>query len=150
MNQIEFEKQVREMRQQKAQELNPLQLMAAELKEEIAAKNRQIHELQEQLQKLKAQKAALNERQIRITQKWGGQIQNFIKKYQQEAEHSWDNISTYTIVKQLRKRGWEGDIYNNDPAMADEHKQGVIAAFTGKWNPEEDNKENHDEETALD
>lgn len=138
MNQIEFEKQVREMRQQKAQELNPLELMAVELKEEIAAKNRQIHELQEQLQKLKAQKAALNERQIRITQKWGGEIQNFIKKYQQEAEHSWDNISTYTIVKQLRKRGWEGDIYNNDPAMADEHKQGVIAAFTGKWNPEDE------------
>ena len=39
-------------------------------------------------------------------------------------------------MKDLRKRGWQGTIFNNDPDMADEHKEGVIAAFTGEWKEE--------------
>lgn len=62
-----------------------------------------------------------------------------MQENQSLVEHEMDNISTYTLVKQLRKRGWHGDITNDDPSMADEHKQGVIAAFNGK--PSEDESE---------
>ena len=138
MTQVEFENQLRELRHQKAQVMNHYSLMQNEVKEEIAAKNRQISELMEQVQKLKMQRAGLTERRLKAEKDWGGQIQDFIEKYQEQAERSWDDVSTYTIVKELRKRGWQGTIFNNDPDMAEEHKNGVIAAFNGKVNDEEE------------
>ena len=136
MTQIEFENQLRELRHQKAQVMNQFSLMQNEIKEEIATKNRQIHELSEQVQRLKVKRAGIQEVRLKTEKEWGGQIQDFINKYQEQAERSWDAVSTYTLVKELRKRGWQGNIFNNDPDMADEHKEGVIAAFTGEWKEE--------------
>lgn len=136
MTQIEFENQLRELRHQKAQVMNQFSLMQNEIKEEIATKNRQIHELSEQVQRLKVKRAGIQEVRLKTEKEWGVQIQDFISKYQEQAERSWDAVSTYTLVKELRKRGWQGKIFNNDPDMADEHKEGVIAAFTGEWKEE--------------
>ena len=136
MTQVEFENQLRDLRSQKAQVMNQFSLMQNEIKEEIAAKNRQIHDLSEQVQKLKVQKFGITERRLKAEKEWGDRIQGFINEYQEQAERSWDAVSTYTIVKELRKRGWQGTIFNNDPDMADEHKEGVIAAFNGKADDE--------------
>ena len=136
MTQIEFENQLRELRHQKAQVMNQFNLMQNEIKEEIATKNRQIHELSEQVQRLKVKRAGIQEVRLKTEKEWGVQIQDFISKYQEQAERSWDAVSTYTLVKELRRRGWQGTIFNNDPDMADEHKEGVIAAFTGEWKEE--------------
>lgn len=132
MTQVEFENQLRELRSQKAQVMNQFSLMQNEVKEEIAAKNRQIYELSQQVQKLKVQKAGITERRLKAEKDWGDRIQGFINQYQEQANRSWEAVSTYTIVKELRKRGWQGTIFNNDPDMAEEHKDGVIAAFNGK------------------
>ena len=136
MTQVEFENQLRELRSQKAQVMNQFSLMQNEVKEEIAAKNRQIYELSQQVQKLKVQKAGITERRLKAEKDWGDRIQGFINQYQEQANRSWEAVSTYTIVKELRKRGWQGTIFNNDPDMAEEHKGGVIAAFNGKANDE--------------
>ena len=127
---------MRELRSQKAQVMNQFSLMQNEVKEEIAAKNRQIYELSQQVQKLKVQKAGITERRLKAEKDWGDRIQGFINQYQEQANRSWEAVSTYTIVKELRKRGWQGTIFNNDPDMAEEHKDGVIAAFNGKANEE--------------
>ena len=116
--------------------MNQFSLMQNEVKEEIAAKNRQIYELSQQVQKLKVQKAGITERRLKAEKDWGDRIQGFINQYQEQANRSWEAVSTYTIVKELRKRGWQGTIFNNDPDMAEEHKDGVIAAFNGKANEE--------------
>ena len=138
MTQVEFENQLRDLRSQKAQVMNQFSLMQNEITEEIAAKNRQIHDLSEQVQKLKVQKFGITERRLKAEKEWGDRIQGFINEYQEQAERSWDAVSTYTIVKELRKRGWQGTIFNNDPDMAEEHKDGVIAAFNGKPNETDD------------
>lgn len=138
MTQVEFENQLRDLRNQKAQVMNQFALMQNEVKEEIAAKNRQIYELSQQVQRLKVQRFGLNERRLKAEKEWGDSIQGFMNEYQEHAERSWDAVSTYTIVRELRKRGWHGRIYNDDPEMANEHKDGVIAAFEGNW---EDNGE---------
>ena len=65
MTQVEFENQLRELRSQKAQVMNQFSLMQNEVKEEIAAKNRQIYELSQQVQKLKVQKAGITERRLK-------------------------------------------------------------------------------------
>ena len=72
MTQVEFENQLRELRHQKAQVMNQYSLMQNEVKEEIAAKNRQISELMEQVQKLKMQRAGLTERRLKAEKDWGG------------------------------------------------------------------------------
>ena len=118
--------------------MNQFSLMQNEVKEEIAAKNRQIYELSRQVQKLKVQKAGINERRLKAEKDWGDRIQGFINQYQEQANRSWEAVSTYTIVKELRKRGWQGTIFNNDPDMAEEHKDGVIAAFNGKAKEDEE------------
>ena len=141
MTQVEFENQLRELRNQKAQVMNQFSLMQNEVKEEIAAKNRQIYELSQQVQKLKVQKAGITERRLKAEKDWGDRIQGFINQYQEQANRSWEAVSTYTIVKELRKRGWQGTIFNNDPDMAEEHKEGVIAAFNGAHHFESDDDE---------
>ena len=65
MTQVEFENQLRELNGQKAQVMNMYALMQNEVKEEIAEKNRQIHELSEQVQRLKVQRAGLNEQRLK-------------------------------------------------------------------------------------
>ena len=138
MTQVEFENKLRELRCQKAQVMNQFSLIQNEVKEEIAAKNRQIHELSEQVQRLKVQRAGLNEQRLKAERVWSDKIQAYINQYQEQANRSWDAVSTYTIVKELRKRGWQGTIFNNDPDMAEEHKEGVIAAFNGAHHLESD------------
>lgn len=137
MKQKEFEDQIRELRRQKAQELNPIVQMQLEVQQEIADKGKQIHALFEEMSKLKTKKIALCEHRMKVESKWGGQIHDFIEKNSPLVENEWDSISTYTLVKHLRKRGWHGQINNDDPEMTEEHRQGVIAAFNGSWNAEE-------------
>ncbi len=81
MTQVEFENQLRELRCQKAQVMNQFQLMQNEVKEEIAAKNRMIHELSEQVQRLHQQRAAIAERRLKAEKDWGGANSGL---YQQE------------------------------------------------------------------
>ena len=83
MTQVEFENQLRELRSQKAQVMNQFSLMQNEVKEEIAAKNRQIYELSQQVQKLKVQKAGITERRLKAEKDWGDRIQGFINQYQE-------------------------------------------------------------------
>jgi chromosome segregation ATPase len=72
MTQIEFENQLRELRHQKAQVMNQFNLMQNEIKEEIATKNRQIHELSEQVQRLKVKRAGIQEVRLKTEKEWGG------------------------------------------------------------------------------
>ena len=88
MTQVEFENQLRELRSQKAQVMNQFSLMQNEVKEEIAAKNRQIYELSQQVQKLKVQKAGITERRLKAEKDWGDRIQGFINQYQEQANRS--------------------------------------------------------------
>ena len=71
MTQVEFENQLRELRSQKAHVMNQFSLMQNEVKEEIAAKNRQICELSQQVQKLKVQRAGITERRLKAEKDWG-------------------------------------------------------------------------------
>jgi polyribonucleotide nucleotidyltransferase len=74
MTQIEFENQLRELRHQKAQVMNQFNLMQNEIKEEIATKNRQIHELSEQVQRLKVKRAGIQEVRLKTEKEWGGRF----------------------------------------------------------------------------
>ena len=131
MKQVEFETKLRQMRDEKSASVYPIIQMQNDIKEEIADTNRQIHKLMTQLQKLKAQREGINKRRMELEKKWGEKIAAFMNEYMANVETTDDTLSSYTLVKILRRRGWKGDIFNDDPTIPEEHKQGVIAKFKG-------------------
>lgn len=71
----------------------------------------------------------------------GKKVHDFIAQNHSTLEREWKNVSTYSLVRELRNRGWKGIIYNEDPNIPEEHKHGVITVFhNGGWLPEEDEK----------
>lgn len=137
MTQQEFEAKIRDLRAERQKAVQPIHQAQFELKQEITAKGQQIHALFNDIDKLKVKKTSLAEFRSKVEAEWREKINTFMQENQSLVEHEMDTISTYTLVKQLRKRGWHGDITNDDPSMADEHKQGVIAAFNGKSSEDE-------------
>ena len=133
MKQFEFEEKLRQMRDEQRKAVEPFDTISNALQKEIVSVNLQINRLQKQLGELKINRLAVNERRQRIEKEHSDKIKAFIDENRQCMNNTWPDISTYTIVKQLRKRGWQGTIYNDDPDLPEDHKQGVIAAFTGQY-----------------
>ena len=113
MTQIEFENQMRELRVQKGAALTAIARLQGEVKDDMEAINRQIHELKERKAKLNQQRIALSDRRFALEQEWGKRIKEF-----QDANfitsRELENISEWTLANELRKRGYSGRLVNLD------------------------------------
>ena len=113
MTQIEFENQMRELRVQKGAALTAIARLQGEVKDDMEAIDRQIHELKERKAKLNQQRIALSDRRFALEQEWGKRIKEF-----QDANFTTtrelENISEGTIANELRKRGYSGTLVNPD------------------------------------
>jgi len=113
MTQIEFENQMRELRTQKGAALTAIARLQGEVKDDMEAIDRQIHELKERKAKLNQQRIALSDRRFALEQEWGKRIKDF-----QDANFTTtrelENISEWTLAKELRKRGYSGTLINPD------------------------------------
>ena len=113
MTQIEFENQMRELRVQKGAALTAIARLQGEVKDDMEAIDRQIHELKERKAKLNQQRIALSDRRFALEQEWGKRIKDF-----QDANFTTprelENISEWTIANELRKRGYSGTLVNPD------------------------------------
>ena len=138
MKQVEFETKLRQMRNEKSASVYPIIQMQNDINEEIADTNRQISKLITQLQKLKAQREGINKRCMELEKKWGDKIAAFMNEHMANVETTDDTLSSYTLVNILRRRGWKGDIFNDDPTITEEHKQKVIQKFKGHQPDAED------------
>ena len=116
MTQVEFEKKLRELNGQKAQVINHFQMMQNEVKEEIAEKNRQIHELSEQVQRLKVQRFGLNERRLKAEKEWHEKINTFMSENYSETREL-EQVSDWALAKELHKRGFQGDLFNDNRTL---------------------------------
>ena len=113
MTQIEFENQMRELRVQKGAALTAIARLQGEVKDDMEAIDRQIHELKERKAKLNQQRIALSDRRFALEQEWGKRIKDF-----QDANFTTtrelENVSEWTIANKLRKRGYSGTLINPD------------------------------------
>ena len=113
MTQIEFENQMRELRTQKGAALTAIARLQGEVKDDMEAIDRQIHELKERKAKLNQQRIALSDRRFALEQEWGKRI-----KYFQDANYTTtrelENVSERAIANELRKRGYSGTLVNSD------------------------------------
>ena len=113
MTQIEFENQMRELRTQKGAALTAIARLQGEVKDDMEAIDRQIHQLKESKAKLNQQRIALSDRRFALEQEWGKRIKEF-----QDANYTTtrelENVSEWTIANELRKRGYSGTLVNSD------------------------------------
>ena len=138
MTQVEFENQLRELNGQKAQVMNMYALMQNEVKEEIAEKNRQIHELSEQVQRLKVQRAGLNERRLKAEREWGDKIRKFTSENFSETRALAD-VSEWSLAAELRHRGYTGQLINSE--KGEEFMMNLNGKLNGCINGNADGKE---------
>ena len=113
MTQIEFENQMRELRVQKGAALTAIARLQSEVKDDMEAIDRQIHELKERKAKLNQQRIALSDRRFALEQEWGKRIKEF-QDANFTTSRELENISEWTLVKELRKRGYNGHLDNPD------------------------------------
>jgi uncharacterized coiled-coil DUF342 family protein len=128
MTQVEFENQLRELNGQKAQVMNMYALMQNEVKEEIAEKNGQIHELSEQVQRLKVQRAGLTERRLKAEREWGDKIRKFTSENFSETRALAD-VSEWSLAAELRHRGYTGQLIN--PEKVEEFMMNLNGKLNG-------------------
>ena len=137
MTQIEFENQMRELRTQKGAALTAIARLQGEVKDDIEAIDRQIHELKERKAKLNQQRIALSDSRFALEQAWGKRIKEF-QDANFIASRELENISEWTLAKELRKRGYSGRLRNPDKDVV------FMSIFNEKLNGKEGTS---DEET---
>lgn len=113
MTQVEFEDQLRELRNQKGAELNAIQKMQGEVKEQISAIDRKIKDLRAEREKLNQQRLIISNHRYEKEREWGEKIRKFMDENFQRTREL-ENISEWTIIKELRKRGYKGTLENPD------------------------------------
>ena len=113
MTQIEFDNQMRELRTQKGAALTAIARLQGDVKEQIAAIDRKVKELKAEREKLNQQRIALSDRRFALEQEWGKRIKEF-QDANFTTSRELENISEWTIAKELRKRGYSGTLVNSD------------------------------------
>ena len=113
MTQIEFENQMRELRTQRDAELIAIARLQGEVKDDMEAIDRQIYGLKERKAKLNQQRHALSDRRLSLEQEWVKRIKEF-HDANFSTSRELENISEWTLAKELRKRGYSGTLINTD------------------------------------
>ena len=108
MTRIEFDNEVRSMKAARNAALNELVTMTAEIKEEIAAKHRQIDELHKEVCKLRQSAQGLHQRRIELETKWGVRIAQFIRENEPNTTSNLEEAGLTNILYELRRRGYDG------------------------------------------
>ncbi len=113
MTQVEFEQRIKEMRAQKAVELQSLQVMINDVKERQNSKRQLLHEIHEQLAQLEKERIVISKRMSAIIDEYSERIGKFTRENYTETR-TLENISEWALVKELNKRGYCGHLCNVD------------------------------------
>lgn len=132
MKQTEFDAQLGQMRRERKQEVDVIAQLQADLKEEIAFQNRAINAAHLEVSRLKQQRQALQVQRATAERRHNERINAFINEHRDDVSASWAEVSTYTLIRQLRKRGWRGDLRNILPDTAPEHVARINLALNAE------------------
>ena len=110
MTRSEFDQQVRELKNKRGNAIREIATLQSEIKEEIAAKHRQIGEIQKEISKLQASLQGYHQRRIALETEWNAKINAFIKEHEPSTTSNLSEATTLNIVYELRRRGFDGVI----------------------------------------
>jgi len=84
--------------------------LQSEIKEEIAAKHRQIDDIRKDISKLQASLQGYHQRRIALETEWNAKVNAFIKEHEPSTTSNLAEATTLNIVYELRRRGFDGVI----------------------------------------
>ena len=113
MTRTEFDSQVRELKNKKGNAIRQVAMLQGEVKEEIAAKHRQIDELQKEISKLHQSRIGFGQKRMALETEWDAKISAFIKENEGSTTSNLAEATTLNIVYELRRRGFSGIIQND-------------------------------------
>ena len=108
MTRSEFDQQIRELKNKKGNAIREIAAIQSELKEEIAAKHRQIGDIQREVSKLQASLQGYHQRRIALETEWNAKVNAFIKENEPSTTSNLAEATTLNIVYELRRRGFNG------------------------------------------
>lgn len=138
MKQVEFEQQVTELKNKKKASLAVIDAMQHEVKEEISAVKRQIYEFHQKLEKLNQKRLIYAEKRKSVENLWNERINKF-REENFEALRNLEEVSDWTIARELGKRGYYGNLQSN--VMSEEHMINLNKKLNGFTSIEEEEPE---------
>ncbi|MCR5366516.1 MAG: hypothetical protein K6E67_10290 [Prevotella sp.] len=114
MTRSEFDQQIRELKNKKGKAIREIEALQSEIKEEIAAKHRQIDELQKDVAKLNQSLQGFHQRHIALENEWYAKINAFIRENEPSTTSNLAEATTINIVYELRRRGFSGIVSKTD------------------------------------
>ena len=114
MTRSEFDQQVRELKNKKGNAIREIAALQSEIKEEIAAKHRQIDDIRKDISKLQASLQGYHQRRIALETEWNAKVNAFIKEHEPSTTSNLAEATTQNIEYELRRRGFDGIITMRD------------------------------------
>ena len=98
------------MKNKKGDAIREIATLQSEIKEEIAAKHRQINDIRKDISKLQASLQGYHQRRIALENEWNAKVSAFIKENEPSTTSNLAEATTLNIVYELRRRGFDGMI----------------------------------------
>ena len=114
MTRSEFDQQIRELKNKKGNAIREIAGLQSEIKEEIAAKHRQINDLYKEVSKLNQSLQGYHQRRIALENEWNAKVSAFIKENEPSTTSNLAEANTLNIVYELRRRGFSGIVQNDE------------------------------------
>lgn len=108
MIRTEFDQKVRDLKKSRSEALSMFDKMILEVKEEVAAKNRQVKDIQKEITKLKQSQIQLKLKRTETCDEWNSKINGFIKEYESTTTSNLADVPVNNIIYELRRRGYSG------------------------------------------
>ena len=106
--------QIRELKAKMRNALSEVAIYQSEVKEEIAAKHRQIGDIYKDISKLNASLQGYHQKRIALQQEWTRKLNAFIRENQPNTTSNLAEAETSNIIYELRRRGFEGVVTLQD------------------------------------
>ena len=98
------------MKNKRGDAIREIATLQSEIKEEIAAKHRQINDIRKDISKLQASLQGYHQRRIALETEWNAKVNAFIKENEPSTTSNLAEATTLNIVYELRRRGFDGVI----------------------------------------
>ena len=106
MKQAEFDEALFQMRLERDKRTAGLKKMIADLDVKIAQQGQLLHQVSQDYEKLRQERAVMNREKTRIEQEWFDRIKSFVGENQKDVTRQLEDMSEWALIKELRARGF--------------------------------------------
>ena len=119
MTRSEFDQQIRELKNKKGNAIREIAALQSEIKEEIAAKHRQINDIYKEIAKSNQSLQGYHQRRIALENEWNAKVSAFIKENEPSTTSNLAEANTLNIIYELRRRGFAGIVSKDADELSD-------------------------------